>query len=325
MVAVLQISTMPKDSNLDNMSKGESKPKKTKLPALWTSKLRKPLHPSDIFNMSFSFSTPSRRRPSDHTPQISPRTSISSDSDSPSSSPGGSFKRQRIDSSDSNTTLKPFSPFSFSSPSPPHDSHGYIFGPSPSPNGPSGYWFQEHVKSFRPVATSAEAHPGFPVDFNGPSSPSNEGTRRKKDEQGYHDYLDEERRRDNSSPHKTRIFCMDMDDPVPDANVSKEDLNKQARILGLSSNMPNIKRASTMRLHHTRKGGAHSGSSSSASGSGSYITRTSSTMSDPSTDKFLTHVRASQEARALARTLSGGSKGGVFANEAKIWLGDDPL
>jgi hypothetical protein len=60
---------------------------------------RKKRRPSEIFNMSFSFSTPSRRRPCDRTPNVSPRTSMSSGSSSPSST---SEKRQRVDSSGSN-------------------------------------------------------------------------------------------------------------------------------------------------------------------------------------------------------------------------------
>jgi hypothetical protein len=313
------MDTVPQVSHLtsvhvpDEMSPDGKK--KKKLPAIWTSKLRQPRRPSEVFNINFSFSASSRRRPSDHTPQISPRTSISSDSGSPTFTSEDCFKRQRVDSSgSSSTTLKPFS-----SNSPTCDRYQ---GPGllTSPSGPSGSWFPEHIKSFRPVATSADPHPGFLVDFSGASSPAEEA-HRKNDEQGYHDYLDEERRQLNSSPDENRIFYMDMDveDDIPPAY--REDVTKQARILGLASNAANIKRASTVHID-TRKGGAQSSSSSSG---GSYRTRSSSTMSDPSTDKFLTHVRASQAARVLARTLSEGKKG-VYANDdTNIWLGDDPL
>jgi hypothetical protein len=313
------MDTVPQVSHLtqvhvpDEMATDGKPKKKKKLPAVWTSKLRQPRRPSEIFNINFSFSASSRRGPSDHTPQISPRTSISSDSGSPTSTSEDSFKRQRVDSSDSSSmTLKPFTTNS-------PRSDGWCPGPSPSPNGAPGSWFPEHIKSFCPVATSADPHPGFLVDF---ASSSSDEARRKKDEQGYHDYLNEERRHLNSSPDENRIFYMDMDveDDIPPAY--REDVTKQARILGLSGNATNIKRASTVHID-TRKCGAQSGSSSS--GSGSYRTRTSSTMSDPSTDKFLTHVRASQEARKLARTLSEGKKG-VYANDdMKIWLGNDPL
>ncbi|KAG9192415.1 hypothetical protein G6011_11149 [Alternaria panax] len=53
---------------------------------------------SQIFNMNFSFGFGSRRKSQDNSPDISPRTSISSASGSPRSETKQSSKRQRIDS-----------------------------------------------------------------------------------------------------------------------------------------------------------------------------------------------------------------------------------
>jgi hypothetical protein len=304
-----QKPTMPKVPKLNDMATVEpassTKTKVKKNKVNWTSKLRQQRRPSEIFNMNFSFNSPSRRRPSDHTPQVSPRTSISSDSSSPTPTPEEPFKRQRVDSSSN--------PNPNSSPSFTHNSSGYNLGPAPS--GPANIWFAEDILRLTPISTRAPPHPGFPVSFTSLFSREAFARTRKsaeqEDDECYHTYLDEQRLRDNSSPHQTRIFHMDMDDSLHHHSSTHDpiraiDSAKEARISGL---VTNPKHANT----HTRKSTA----SSSASGS-TRTRRTSSSLSnpDPSTDKFLEHVRKSQEAR---RCNSAEKK------REEVWLGDDPL
>ena len=109
-------------------------------------------------------------------------------------------------------------------------------------------------------------------------------------------------------------------------------MNKEARILGLSSNIPNRKRACTLeRTSRTaRKVAPATPLSSNASMKSRFSRRTSSAASDPSMDRFLTHIRASQEARAAKRTNENPDEESctntVFVDEReKGWLGDEPL
>jgi hypothetical protein len=347
---VPQASTMPKAPKSNNMTtiKATSNPTATKTKVkkdkpLWVSRLCP--RPSDIFNMSFSFSTPSRRRLSDHTPQISPRASISpepisptptpeepttcpsisSDSSSPAPSPPEdstkslsvssdssppkptreeSPKRQRFDSSGVNMSPLPI-PHTLST----HHSGGYNLGPTPT--GPANIWFAEDIMSFRPVSTLIEAHPGFPVDFATLFS-NDTPPRKQDDEEEYHAYLNEQRHRENLSPNQTRIFHLEMDELQCSTTKHQKSLSKEARILGLPSivHIPNTTRANNTTVQ--RK--SYDTARTSASGS-TRTGRTSSSQSDPSTDRFLTHVRKSQEAR---RRHSA-------SMNSEVWLGADPL
>ncbi|KAH7558248.1 hypothetical protein BM1_05520 [Bipolaris maydis] len=86
-----------------------SSPKISFKDTTWTfpKKLKKKRpRPSDIFNINFGFGFSSRRRQSsDYSPQVSPRTSISSASGSPRTEMTECFKRQRIDSSGSDAEV----------------------------------------------------------------------------------------------------------------------------------------------------------------------------------------------------------------------------
>jgi len=239
--------------------------------------VRRKRRPSEIFNMSFSFATPSRRRPSDRTPQISPRSSISSEC-APTIT---SEKRQRVDSSGTNTTLA------------------------------------EDLASFPFIHTSTDAHPGLPVDFSSARVPA-----RPKEEQEfeYHTYLDEARRLDPRpcAPVKARVLKEDKE----------ETLGKEARILGLSSNVSKRERAA-------RKDPPPAPTKTISYASSSNTSQNSRrTSSDSSTERFLTHVRASQEARAASNKKGNTNetnedmKECVFRNEReKGWfdLSEKPL
>lgn len=120
--------------------------------------------------------------------------------------------------------------------------------------------------------------------------------------------------------------------------MQEERLHKEARILGLTNNVPNRKRACTIeRTGRTARKAppqvTRIASSFNASVKSRYSGRTSSTASDPSMEKFLTHVRASQEARAMKRSSGQAEKGekmnqSVFVDEReKGWfnLSDKPL
>lgn len=86
-----------------------SSPKISFKDTTWTfpKKLKKKRpRPSEIFNINFGFGFSSRRRQSsDYSPQVSPRTSISSASGSPRTEMAECFKRQRIDSSGSDAEV----------------------------------------------------------------------------------------------------------------------------------------------------------------------------------------------------------------------------
>jgi hypothetical protein len=132
-------------------------------PIAWANDFCRKRRPSEIFNKTFNFTTPSRRRT--HTPPISPRTSMSPGFDSDSSTtptPADPWKRQkRIDTSSS-----------------PSDSG------SRSPTAPNF------------ISTSTDAHPGRPVTFSSPYTPPSDTD---PDCETYHTYLDATRRRSSGS------------------------------------------------------------------------------------------------------------------------------
>jgi hypothetical protein len=286
--------------------------------ASWAINLHKKRRPSQIFNMNFSFGSPSRRRPSDHTPHISPRSSISSASTSPPEE--SIMKRQRIDSSGSDM---PF-PLLGTKVSPTHNMVGYNLGAAPE--GPANIWGMDTDARLLPLPV--EPHPGRPVDFSASRTYSRLGS------QSYHDFLVETARR-NSSPRVLRNRAPDR--------PKQEQLDKEARILVLDSHCASSrKRTCTVQrteidIYHNPLPPLTSTSTSSSSrtptqsGSNSSTTsrfsnRTTSSMSDPSAEAFLRHVRASREARA--RKEGSGGKGGnsVFVDEdERGFLSDEPI
>jgi hypothetical protein len=288
--------------------------------------------PSQVFDMSFSFSAPSRRRACDRTPQISPRTSISSSRPDE----GIPDKRQRIDSSGTHSFKWLGRLVSRSSVDHPrydfdpefHDSAcDSDEGVSSTRCSPAYRWDTKNVDSFCSqspesntcdevdlakypfVHTRTEAHPGHPVNF---SAPTRDDEIFGSVSAPYHTYLSESWRR--SSMPAPRV-CSPK-------SKSHEDKNaKESRILGLTSNTaPNRKRACTLErtTRQTLPPAATSSNVSMASA------RTSSSASDPSSERFLSHVRKSLEARAMKK----GRMQSVFRDERETgWfdLGERPL
>jgi hypothetical protein len=282
----------------------------TKAKPSWTSKLRQQSRASEIFNLSFSFKNPSLRCQWDHTPQISPRTSLSPDSTSSTSLPDEPFKRQRVDSSGPKLNIDPNIPGSAI-----HRLQGYNFGHTPTE--PVHFWFADDMMCLRTVAMRTEAHPGFPVDLTGTSN-VHSASEVKEDAESYHKYLDEDRRSSSPTDEMRMLFDMEMDEHKP--HIQAETLNKEARILGISSNIEDCKRSNVSEMK-SRK--SPRGPGVNISGFASVQTRNSRPKSDSSTDRFLVNVRASQEARA-SRKRDGDRK--LFVNEScDGWLGDGRL
>ncbi|KAF1920431.1 hypothetical protein BDU57DRAFT_534209 [Ampelomyces quisqualis] len=295
---VPQKLSVPKTPKTNTIATPEvtSKPKNsTKLKDTWTSFIGWQPRSSEIFSKNFSFGTSSRRRPCDHTPPISPRTSMSSDSGSITPTPEEPFKRQRVDPSKPNVDQ-----IVHSQCSPTHNTSGYNLGPVPT--GPANIWGIEDISSPRPIATRTEAHPGFLVAMNQDSQRP-----KPKNTDPYHAYLDSSKRPTPwpNIPHTfptTPTSTPTHNQPVP--------LPKQPRVLDLAPNVAPRHRSRTLDAKPPpRQPRAHKGAAS-------VMTRSSSVASDPSADRFLAHVRASVEARAAKAREEGG--GGM-------WLGEEPL
>jgi hypothetical protein len=282
--------------------------KSQKSDSSWGSRVRK--RPGEIFDAAFSFWSPSRRR-ADMSHPVSPRTSVSSDSGSPTPTPDEfHIKKQRIDSSGTKVTT-----------SPTHNKNGYNH--EPAPTGPANIWLEEDTTRFSPIATSADPHPGRPVDFSFPSYSNlqNLQCRRKESIEGYHTYLEEERRRSSDAAYSDPwVFAIELEASKSHAKEVEERVDKEARILGLTTNIPSctLKRAST-----TNHGQRRLCLPSTASRS-STLCRTNS---DNSTDRFLSHVRASQQARQRRRMSEeqGLNDARVFVHGNENFLLGDPL
>ncbi|KAH7394111.1 hypothetical protein DE146DRAFT_634026 [Phaeosphaeria sp. MPI-PUGE-AT-0046c] len=282
-----------------------------------TAKLRRPRLPGNIFDVSFSFTAPSHRHVSDLTPPISPRTSISSDSSSPTPTPEEPFKRQRIEPSTTTPrSAQQTAPVNLSAT---HKSAN--FNAASAPLGPSTSWclrdpleFKD-PKRFGIAVTHIEPHPGTLIDFSA-ATKSLEAIRQKREEEEYHDYLDQVRRHnDLPSPDEPRtLFDMDVEEQEQLSSQQRELLGKGMRLFGLEADVHGRRRACSMNPT-LLKSPTSSSSANQYSGA-----RPGSSSSDPSMDRFLTHVRASQEARAAKLRQQ------IFRNgETKGWLGDEPL
>ncbi|CAO2656398.1 Nn.00g052010.m01.CDS01 [Neocucurbitaria sp. VM-36] len=169
--------------------------------------LRKKRRPSKIFNVNFSFSAASRRRSCDRTPEISPRTSVSSISVTPTPSIEEPFKRPRIDSSSAETALSvPFGkPTLVTSPKS-HELRSLPMTPPPPPPPPPPRHSVFQVPITTPttktspprptlITTEAPPHPGRLVTFTSPSCSSSEYKLRIGGTQAYHEYLSTSLRR----------------------------------------------------------------------------------------------------------------------------------
>ncbi|KAF2827574.1 hypothetical protein CC86DRAFT_440061 [Ophiobolus disseminans] len=310
--------------------------------------------PSEVFNMSFSFSAPSRRRSADRTPQISPRTSISSGSSSPTPTPE---KRQRVDSSGANMAI--FNLLSHKSAT--HNTDGYNMGSAP--RGPANIWGEESLFCYPFVHTSIEAHPGRPVNLSDvfvprrdqtpspPRDPIKSDDKPKPEVDTYHTYLASSQRRNSSPDRDPHPFPLSSSrrrnsSPNPRPSPTTSDFpdyrsqlhhgqsTKEARILGLASTaVPTRKRAATSTHPDQRPISNLPRYPVSGYPSTSLSTsqpRAPERTSDPSMERFLTHIRASQEARAAARQLGKWDAEFAGVDESKnplarFDLGDKPL
>jgi hypothetical protein len=297
--------------------------------------------PSEIFNINFGFHFSSRRRTdSDSSPNISPRTSISSAPGSPPSQDVlDSFKSQRIDSTDSDVAM--------------------VFGIDQETLRTSTYAnFQAPVPS-PPTSTrtdSGEAHPGHLVDFTSPEysagkpeplqhqqTSANSAFNLRLDTDvyhAYHAYLASMTQRRNSFPpaneYTARRICEEIH-----MLRKLENLNSEAKTfkpnLNMNADVNSRKRAWT--LEHRDFGNKRRSPTPSTysfnrvaptevmdiHGSGDSAVQRSA--SDPSTEAFLTHIRASLSARnTMAKNPKCWSTYPVFTDEAeKGFLDDAPL
>lgn len=271
----------------------------------WGSRVHKRC-PGEIFDITFNFWSPSRRR-AEMSPPVSPRTSVSSESGSLTPAPEEPhIKKQRVDNSGAKATT-----------SPTHNKNGYNHGPAPT--GPANIWFEEGITRFSPIVSSADPHPGRPVDSSIPSY-SELRRRRKESKEGYHTYLKEERRRASNPDERDAhlVFAVEIEAYKSHAREVEERLDKEARILGLTCNIPSRKRASTLTRRRDHKPSPHSTTSSST------LMRTNS---DNNTNRFLTHIRTSQEARQRRRASEEQAinDARVFTHDDNTWLMGDPL
>ncbi|RMZ70214.1 hypothetical protein GMOD_00000277 [Pyrenophora seminiperda CCB06] len=266
-------------------------------PATWTfPNLKKKRRGSEIFNINFGFNFSSRRRSPAYSPQVSPRTSFSFPSPSPREELEDSFKRQRIDSTSEDMDVV----FSTN-----------IFGADVDANT------SVQLPSIH-CDTAGEAHPGQPVDFSipppaslpdwsidAPIMPRDDASSEFKlrlSSDAYHDYLATTQRR-KSFPSSEwagkRVrdeFQMieKLDKPKPRANTVVEQVTIP------KAQTPTMK--TPLQPCELRR-----------------------TTSDPCTEAFLTHIRASLESRK-SKTGTCWQTYPVFADELERgFLDDAPL
>ncbi|KAI2476030.1 hypothetical protein Ptr902_12498 [Pyrenophora tritici-repentis] len=267
-------------------------------PVTWTfPHLKKKRRGSEIFNINFGFNFSSRRRSPDYSPQVSPRTSFSFPSGSPREELEDSFKRQRIDSTSEDMDVV----FSTN-----------IFGAHVDTNT-SVQLPSTHCD------TTGEAHPGQPVDFSTPpptlvpdwSVPApiiprgdaSSDFKLRLSSDAYHDYLATTQRRKSfpstewaAKPVRDEFQMIEkMDKPKPRANTVVE----QPTTTKVQTPIMEAQPLPPCELRRTT--------------------------SDPCTEAFLTHIRASLEARKT-KTGTCWQTYPVFADEfERGFLDDAPL
>ncbi|KAI4655677.1 hypothetical protein J4E93_000392 [Alternaria ventricosa] len=316
----MAVTSRPLPSLLPHSGPMASKPESAAPWSFPNLKKKRRRRASQIFNMNFSFGFGSRRKSQDRSPDVSPRTSISSASGSPRSGIEESCKRQRVDSratdaealfaSEKSSTEKTLPVLA---PSTRCDSTGEVhpgqlvdFSSTPVPVAPE------------PIAAPA------PVPAPTHSNPASEFELRLSSDT-YHDYLATTQRR-RSFPagewaarrvreefqmlHKLEKLETKVEDPFKKFRESAKRLctverkTKTSAItssniiapapVAMASNMP-------CELHRTP--------------------------SDPSTEAFLKHVRASLDARKKENKMSErGRSYSIFEDEVeKGFLDDAPL
>ncbi|KAH3910671.1 hypothetical protein HBI56_189730 [Parastagonospora nodorum] len=289
----------------------------------WSARVRK--RRNSIFDDTFNFWAPSRRKRA-HSPPVSPRTSIAlSDSGSPTPTPDEPYnKRQRVETSESKAAT-----------SPKHNS-------ASSDRRFASAGLEEDIARISLDATSSEAHPGSPVDFSTTSYFTTQPERgRSTSQHPYPSYLEHSREHSPSlDPNASLIFAVPIDQYRHDARELEEELAQGPRMLGLGHPLPIRSRSNSTshrlstdstsseglpsRSHSTTSSQRPSIETISSIGS-STLVNSSTRGSDSHADRFLNHVRASQEAR---RRRSTEDRRRIFVknDENDNWLlGDEPL
>jgi hypothetical protein len=306
---------------------------------------RKKRRPSEIFNVNFGFGFPSRKKTSsDHTPNISPRTSLYSASGSPPQEALDSFKRQRIDSTDLDVAMvfgldkaalamnvaaddrTPTEPLT-----PPTSTHC----------GSTGEAHPGHLIDFTTPSYTAPAlllpalspHPTSPIEQTSASSTFN----LRLSTNAYHNYLATTHRRKSfpagewAARHVREEFAMlhrleKLDSeakgfvPFSPSHTTSNPSNKKRacaseRQDAAKRRSPSPTTSPTVSKERDRKEGKTAGDC--------VLKRSSS---DPSTAAFLTHIRASLSAREKSKPVHHWQTYPVFADEAeKGFLSDAPL
>lgn len=282
---------------------------------------------SQLFNMNFSFGFASRRKSQDHSPDISPRTSISSASGSPRSEMEQSSKRQRIDSRATDAEV--------------------VFSPETTIRIPDSEKPAVVLSPSTRCDSTGEVHPGQLVDFTSTpvpvapeqietpapthSTPASEFELRLSSD-AYHDYLATSQRRKSfpagewAARRVREEFQMlqklekieKLEAPVEDPfKRFRESARKRICTVDRKAKSSETTSTNTVAPVPTLD-------VSTASNVPCELRRTPS---DPSTEAFLTHVRASLEARKREnKTGERWRSYPVFADEVeKGFLDDAPL
>lgn len=280
----------------------------------WSARARK--RRNSIFDDTFNFWAPSRRKRT-HSPPVSPRTSIArSDSGSPTPTPENPYnKRQCVGTSGLKAAT-----------SPKHNS-------TSSERRLASAGLEEDIARISLDATSSEAHPGSPVDFSTTSYFTTQPERGRHQSQ-FPSYLEHSREHSPSlNPNVSLIFAVPIDQYHDHAREVEAELAQGPHILDLASTSTSHRLSLTdstsseddpSRSHSNSASQRPSIETISSTGS-STLVNSSSSGSESHADRFLTHVRASQEAR---RRRSTEDRRRIFVknDENDKWLiGDEPL
>ncbi|KAL5121070.1 hypothetical protein ACEQ8H_000921 [Pleosporales sp. CAS-2024a] len=268
----------------------------------WSSRVRK-RRPSEIFDATFNFWAPSRRRIK-YTPPLSPRTSSENlRHGTRAATPGEPCnKKQRVDSFSAKDTRLP--------------THHQDASEDGSDSAAITHIrLKDMATQVCPLAKNTDPHPGQPVDFSIPcyAGIQQEPPRRENHEL-YHTHPEEPFPGILSPTDDVSIIFTGTTKYCPPICEAEQDQGTESRIPWLSNTEPARHGSSTGCSRPPLR-------SSSSASTAAAATRSS----DSSTYRFLSHVRASQEAR---RRRSTEDRSSIFADDDHDdnWLwGDRPL
>ncbi|KAF2851085.1 hypothetical protein T440DRAFT_67865 [Plenodomus tracheiphilus IPT5] len=345
------VSTKP-SQELHILDGSEHIPKKTKTksvsktPEWFIGLTQKKRRPSEIFNKNFGFDVASLRAPSDRTPQISPRTSISRAGPPSPISPADSVKRQRIDSKSADMALG----FPFGKPTPAKSMRGRDLG-SPAMSPRDSIVHATPATSRHGTMSSEDVHPGTPVDWSSPypnPSPNTYYYPPTTPEPRRRSFpsisLPAERKRSKETAMLARLSVLDTTTKqfgtCPSSNTTPtgrkractlERRDRTSRKVVPKTTSTSASSSSTRSVQSRGGGGGGGGG---VFGVVPCVPLLKRATSDPSTEAFLKHVRASLEKRRSSRDAKGKGKGKgggevdylVFTDEdEKGFLDDAPL